>query len=153
MTGFAALGCNPDFKSTTLSDFGGVPLGTLAYSPGGGIFVLFRANGAIQQYGAVTIDGASYDASPTAQADNHGLPVCIPQTALANNEIGWGLICGGGKGHANSAVSAGDPVSIGATAGDLDDATSNNLGPAVWQETTSAEGGADIWVAFPSIIT
>ena len=42
----AALGCNPEAKGASLADIGGAALGTLAYSPDGGMYIAVRSDGA-----------------------------------------------------------------------------------------------------------
>ena len=145
----AALGCNPEHKGATLADIGGAALGTLAYSPPGGLYIAIRAAGAIGQYDPCFMEGG-YDIDQVATGATHvGKPVCIPQVALADNEYGWALIAGDGLCQTDGALVAGAQVNI-SSAGHLNDGAADEIGAAIWVEAAAAAGTARIFLAFPS---
>ena len=81
-------------------------------------------------------------------ATDLGKVICIPQVAIADNAYGWGLIFGSGLARAGAAVAVGGQVSAHSTAGRLDDAATNEIGPAAWVEAASAAGNTRIFIAF-----
>ena len=138
----AALGCNPTATGDSLDDIGGVALGTLAFSPAGGMYIAVKADGAIAQYDACVMEGGYAIDQLNAGAADIGNVICIPQVAIADDEYGWALIFGTGTARAGAAVAVGGQVSAHATDGRLDDATTHEIGPAAWVEAATGAGNA-----------
>ena len=103
----AALGCNPEDHGANLSDIGGHALGTLAFSPAGGIYVAIRANGAITANVACALS-PSFDVATVNTGDPQGTSYCVPQVGLADNDYGWALIAGRGQVRTTGAVTEAD---------------------------------------------
>lgn len=118
MTGFAALGCNPEDTGASLDDIGAASLGTLAYSPKG-IYIALQADGAITQGQLTLIQGNWQGKVEVVSVD--GAPVCFPQVAVTDDHYFWGLVLGSGTGLAGEAITAGARLYAGSTAGDLVD--------------------------------
>ncbi len=116
---FAFLGCNPQQVDDTAKQV----LGTEALA-GDSTYVYIRAKGAVSK-GAACIITDEFDADEvtTALADD-SYPMCIPQTAIADDKFGWGLIIGKGELEVGNACAANTSLSTTTTAGRLDDADS-----------------------------
>ena len=129
MTGFAAMGCNPQQKSDSLDDIGGARLGTLAYSPDGGMYMAIRAGAAITQYDLCQIEG-NFDINRGLAADSVGSSYCVPQIALSDDDYGWGLVFGTGlvRGTAAVTAAAGNAAAISAAGLITDYAATNTVG-------------------------
>ena len=129
------LGCNPNHKwtidsaGTVEGDVRGAqPVGTLARSPDGGLYVAIRAGEVIAQYAACLIDGGwSIREFDAADDDDDNASVCLPQIALASGEYGWGLVWGNGRGVAAAAITTGAPLYPSNTEGRVDDAANANI--------------------------
>ncbi len=104
----AALGCNPNQSGPSLEDIGGVTLGTLAFSPDGGLYVAVQAGQVISPYACAAISGdwelRAMDLSDDA---NLSMAICFPQVRIENDAYGWGLVFGNGFGIAAAAIAAG----------------------------------------------
>lgn len=152
MTGFAALGCNPEDKGTSLSDLGGAALGTVAYSPDGTMYIAIRAAGSLSANQACHMEG-NFDIDQAEGGSNVGLPIVFPQQAFADNEYGWAAIAGECNALTDGGVSAGHNLAIsGTTAGTVDSNTNTDaFGPAVAIAADSGTVGR-IWIWFPTKI-
>ena len=153
MSGFAALGCNPNARWTVDLTNPAQPkiegdnpgsataLGTLAYSPDGGMFLCVQADGAIAEGDLCQIEnGFQIDQATTASP--LGSIIGVATAVFANNEYGWLQVFGksrvqvnSGSNHAASIrVSIGDDGEIANASTDVD---------TVAGITTSASSGSD----------
>ena len=101
----AALGCDPEQTWTEAdgTDGPGIGLGTIGYSPVGGMYLCVQAKAAISQYAACILQD-TFRANPvTTTNGDMGGTICIPQVALANHSYGWGLVAGKGRVNTTSA--------------------------------------------------
>ena len=149
----AALGCNPNQSEADLADMGGLALGTLAFSPDGGIYTLIKADGAISA-GAVCLIKGDWEADEITTAlgaETHTL--CVPQVAIANNAYGWGLVWGNGMVEAAASCGASAHLSTTDTAGRLDDADTAGRVNGIQLKTArpASAGLAPAYVAWPKI--
>ena len=150
----AALGCDPEAKGDSIGDIGGFSLGQLGFSPDGGMYVAIRAGAAISQYEACFI-GANMDAVPNAQITNRrGVPICIPQIALADNEYGWGLVFGIGRTRTDGGVAAASGFGLSGTNEELDSASAGaeTIAGMVALKADSANDGL-VFLMFPAVST
>ena len=152
MSGFAAFGCNPehhwtvDLTNPAQPKIAGdnptsaAPPGTLAYSPAGGLYVCFQANGAIASAGACVQLGGNWQGSPvTTNSATRSRSLCFAQAAFADDEYGWGLVFGQGLVLVNAQAAAGAQLYTTGSDGRLDDAaTAIHIGGV---ELTAARGG------------
>lgn len=155
----AALGCSPTKTWTDASHSGGAGTGNLGYSPDGGMYVCFRANGAVAQYEPVFLDRTDSDGylngTPKGStASKRGVPIAIPQVALADNEFGWGLVYGTGRVRTDGGVSQGEGFGLSSTDEELDTASAGDETVAGLVATTddSANDGP-VFAMFPSVST
>ena len=125
----AAIGCNPSFKWSL--DANGVvggdnpdhaqKLGTLGFSPSGGMYVVLQAMGAVAKGGFCLLKGR-FEAQPaTTTLATHAFSCAIPQIALADDEYGWGLVWGEGDVIGAAIAAAATELSTSGTAGRVDD--------------------------------
>lgn len=153
----AALGCNPQHKGTSLADIGNVRLGTLAYSPDGGLYMAVRARGAVTAYTACTIRSNLDVAHCDSGDDDVGWSYCIPQVALADDEYGWGLVFGHGLVRVSAhATTAGESQSASIQAdGLLEDAdgTDDIAGIMLAVNASTAARNNECFVMFPKKAT
>ena len=123
----APFGCNPTDHGSSLDDIGGFSLGSLAYSPDGGIYVAIRAQGAVPEGGVCAIKG-DWDADPITTTTNTAAAgiesLCVVQEALADNDYGWGLVFGNGNILVAASCAANTALHATTTAGRVDDAAS-----------------------------
>ena len=126
----AALGCNPSHTWTFADGKAGgdnpasaMPLGTLAYSPDGGLYRCVEAAAAITQYATCGIKGA-WKAEVSTASLAVGARCGVAQAAIANGARGWLLV--DGDGQVSVAASTAAETSLGAiAAGALDDQTTD----------------------------
>ena len=150
----AALGCNPEASGHSIDDLGGAALGQLGFSPAGGMYVAIRAGAAISQYEACFI-GANMDAIPNAQIVNRrGVPVCVPQVALENNEYGWALVYGIGRVRTDGGVAAASGFGLSSTNEELDSASAaaETIAGMVALKADDANDGL-VFLMFPAVST
>ena len=149
-----AMGCNPTVKGTTLEAIGGFSLGQLAFSPDGGIYICTRANGAVSRYETCYI-GSGIEATPKGtDADQRGVPICIPQIAVSDDEYFWGLVAGVGRVRTSASVAAGAGLGLSGTNEEL--TAANGTDQVVSGMATTATGGsndAPIFALFPAVST
>ena len=93
MTGFAAMGCNPDVSPDDLDEIGGNALGTEAYSSDGGKFILLQAGESITASRMCRIE-PGWQAMRGDAGDGIGSMYGIPRVALANDDYGWFQVTG-----------------------------------------------------------
>ena len=150
----AALGCNPEHSGHSLADIGGAALGQLGFSAAGEMYVAIRAGAAISKYEACFI-GAGMDAIPNAQlTSRRGVPVCVPQVALANNEYGWGLVYGIGRVRTDGGVAAASGFGLSGTNEELDSASAGaeTIAGMVALKADDANDG-EVFLQFPAVST
>ena len=133
----AALGCNPSFTWTVNS--AGVAggdnpdhaqaVGTLAFSPSGGMYVCIKAMGTLAK-GAFTLLKGRFEAQPASTARaTHAFSCAIPQIAIADNDYGWGLVWGEGDVIGGQIAANASELSTSGTAGRVDDSdTAGRIG-------------------------
>ena len=120
----AALGCNPEHTWTVSNGVVGgsnptsaADLGTLAYSPDGGLYVCVQATEAIRANALCSLQAGNTIAVGDV-SDDPGTAYCIPQAAIASGARGWGLVSGNGLvGATATAVTASSIGTISGTAG------------------------------------
>ena len=125
----AAIGCNPSFKWTV--DANGLvggdnpdhaqALGTLGFSPSGGMFVVVQAMGAVARGGFCLVTGDFEAQQATTTLATHAFSCAIPQVALADDEFGWGLVFGHGDVIGAAIAADAQELSTSGTAGQVDD--------------------------------
>ena len=151
----AALGCNPEASGPSIDDIGGAALGQLGFSASGGMYVAIRAGAAISKYEACFI-GAGMDAIPNAQiSSRRGVPVCVPQVALANNEYGWALVYGIGRVRTDGSVAAADGFGLSGTNDEELDTASAGAETIAGMVALAADGANDgpVFLQFPAVST
>ena len=94
----AALGCDPTqtWERSDGTDGPGASPGDLRYS-GSAIYLCVEADAALRQYSACFLKGVFKAREGTDALAHGGVPVCVPQTAIANGHYGWGLVFGKGR--------------------------------------------------------
>ena len=120
----AALGANPEHTWTVSNNVVGgsnpnsaARLGTLAYSPDGGLYVCVQATEAIDAYRLCLMSPGNMIALGD-QGDGVGGSYCIPQGDIPNGARGWALIAGNGLvGATNAAVAASNAGTVSGTGG------------------------------------
>ena len=152
---FAAMGCRPGqtWARADGSDGPGASPGDLAYSSDSGVYLCVKAQGAVTQYDACVLQGI-YEAKPATDATAHpGTPVCVPQTAIADNHYGWGLVAGKGRVRTDGGVPAGRGYSFNTPAGVLDvhGGSTGEIGGMYATEADGSTGGPMICM-FPSVL-
>lgn len=148
----AAFGCDPTQKGKKLSDIGGAALGQLAFSTENGIYMAIRANGSVAQYETCFIN-AGFDATPNATTNrNRGVPICIPQVALSDDDYGWGLVYGVGRVRTDGAVTSNSGLALSSTDQELDTAAST-LNVISGLVAFGADGAHDgpVFAMFPAV--
>ena len=141
----AAMGCNPSDHGSSLEDIGGASLGTLAFSPDGGLYVAIRAQGAVIEGGVCAIKG-DWDVDPITTTTNTAAAgvesLCVVQEALADNDYGWGLVFGNGVVNVAASCAANTALHATTTAGRVDDAASvGHIGGIQLSEARAASAG------------
>lgn len=119
----AAMGCDPTATGPDLSDLGGARLGQLGYSNDDAIYLAIRANGAISQYETCFIDSDYRATGKGTSTEQRGVPVCIPQVALADNDYGWGLVYGHGRARTAADATSRRGFALSSTDEELEDAS------------------------------
>ena len=166
MTGLAALGCNPQHKWTITgvgqaAKVGGenpqnaVRLGTLGYSPDGGLYRCVQAAAAIDQYALVAFQ-PGYRVELATNTQEAGQSYGVPQVALANGEYGWALVDGEGRINVtNAAVAASNYASVSGTNGRVvAGASANNVaGIIMAADAGTATRSIPCQVMFPTKVT
>lgn len=166
MTGLAALGCNPAHKWTITgvgqaAKVGGenpqnaVRLGTLGYSPDGGLYRCVQAAEAVEAY-ALASFRPGYRVGLATNGAEAGESYGIPQVALANGEYGWALVDGDGRINVTAAaIAATNYVSISGTDGRVvTGSTANNVaGILVAADGGTAARSVPCSVMFPKKVT
>ena len=146
---FAATGCNPNetWTKTDGTEGPGVSVGTLAYSPDGGMYVCIKADGAIGAGEACYVKNSSWEIDEVASGGSQfetGQTICFPQVALADNEYGWGLVYGEGEFHVAASCAANVALYSSGTAGRMDDASANQHQlPGVFLSTARGTGAGN----------
>ena len=136
----AAIGCNPSFKWTL--DANGLVggdnpdhaqrLGTVGYSPSGGMFVVVQAMGAVAKGAFCLVKGDFAAQQATTALATHAFSCAIPQVALADDELGWGLVFGHGDVIGLAIAADAQELSTSSTAGAVDDGdTAGRIGGLV----------------------
>ena len=153
-----SMGCNPDqtWQRADGADGPGATLGSLGYSHGGGLFLCVHASGAIRKWSACYLHG-NYRATEGTDTDARpGVPVVIPQIAIANNHYGWALVAGQGRVRSDGAVRSGHGYSFTNAAnkeGELDEhaGTTGWLGGMFATANDGANDGPCI-LMFPTVL-
>ena len=151
----AALGCDPTATGDSLSDIGDVALGTLGYSPAGGLYIAVQADGAIAAAEICTLE-PNFEIDQGDENTVVGATLCIPQVAIADDAYGWALIFGSGKVQAtNAAITASIYARLGdageVSTGDGTDSIAGMLLPA---DAGTTDGRlVDCMVIFPKKVT
>ena len=149
----AALGCDPEQTWTEAdgTDGPGIGLGTIGYSPDGGMYLCVQAKAAISQYDACVLQD-TFRANPlTTTNGDIGATVCFPQVAMANHSYGWGLVAGKGRVNTDGTGAANESMGTSGTAGQIHGSTSNVLGGMHLTKADGASNGECI-VMFPTIV-
>ena len=124
----AAAGCDPQatWAKTDGTDGPGVTVGTMAYSPSGGIYGAVQASGAMASQRLVAIE-ANYQAELASSGAGliHGAMLGVTETAFANDDFGWVKIWGLAECRAGGASSAGAALTPHSVAGEAASATAN----------------------------
>ena len=159
----AAIGCNPDFRWTIVSSVvagdnpdHAQPVGTLAYSPSGGLFVAVQAGNTIAANLLATIE-AGFRARSRDSADAvKGCSMGATTAIISNNEYGWVQVWGMAELRADDAVTAGGGLSLDTTEeGELipaGTANSPGIAGAVAVDAISANGVGTVQLTFPLLI-
>ena len=131
---FAATGCNPTetWTKTDGTEGPGVSVGTLAYSPDGGMYLCIRADGAIAVGEACYVKNSSFEIDEVAAAGSQfetGETICFPQVAMADEDYGWALVFGEGEFHVAANCAANVALYSSGTAGRMDDSLLQSASP------------------------
>ena len=134
------MGCNPAFTWTvdSLGAVGGdnpdhaQRLGTLGFSPGGGMYVAVKAMGAVAKGGFCLLKERFEVQAATTSLATHAFSCAIPQVALADDEYGWALVWGDGDVIGLAIAANAQELSTSGTAGSVDDGdTAGRIGGLV----------------------
>ena len=146
----AAIGCNPIF-TWTLDATGGVGgdnpdhaqrLGTIGYAPGGGMYVVVKAMGAIDKGGFCLLKERFEVQQATTARATHAFSCAIPQVELADNEYGWALVWGEGSVVGAAIAANAQELSTSGTAGRVDDTdTAGRIGGLIPLNSAATTAG------------
>ena len=147
--GLAALGCDPD-RVTTTAEFA---LGTLGFSPDGGLYVYVQADGAIDDGEACQIQGDFQAVPITTTNGTESNAICFPQEDIADNSYGWGLVFGKGNASVGASCAASVQLYTTANGGQLDDAATaiHIHGVQLTTARSATAGLAPVAVTWPAV--
>jgi hypothetical protein len=117
-------------------------------------------SGGVTQYYAAVVEDASFtadmvDTTNSAPGVSAGMPVVIPQVAIAASGYGWGLICGVGSVRVAASAAKGTTLNSTATAGQLDDDATAGAevinGVSLLAANGGAAGAVSAFVTYPYV--
>ncbi|MDY0072491.1 MAG: hypothetical protein RBR77_07555 [Thauera sp.] len=117
-------------------------------------------SGGVSQYYAAVVEDSSFtadmvDTTNSAPGASQGMPVVIPQAAIAASGYGWGLICGVGSVRVAASAAKGTRLNTTATAGQLDDDATAGAervtGVALMSANGVAAGAVSAFVTYPYV--
>ena len=141
----AALGCNPDLRSTTAQ----FETGTLGYSPDNQICRYVQAGGVITANRAVRIR-ADQAVLSDAASDQVGDDLGVATAAFADNEYGFVVVAGTVAARFEANVTAGHGVTLHATDGSLTSAADSWFTGIRVKTARTGAGNTDVILSFPS---
>ena len=154
-----ALGCNPEIHGSDIDVLKGVPLGALAYSPDGGLYMAIRnRNGSVTGKGTLCHLQYSMVLIPTANNAAIGVSIVIPQTQLAANDYGWALIFGRGEvqvDNGNTTAANSYAAAVGNAAGQAEHASTTDAISGLFLATSSGSAGrlVECFATFPKKVS
>ena len=148
---FQALGCNPKSTGNRLDEIGGSALGALAISADGGMYLAVRAAGSITQYEPCYL-GGNLEATPKGTSrGNKGVPIVVPQIAIADNEYFWGLVAGFGRARTDGNVESGQGFQLSTTNEELDTSASGVIVNGMVATANDGPQHGPMFCLFPSV--
>ncbi len=152
----AALGCNPEetLAKDKWEDKGLPPLGTLAYSPGKGMFIACQADGAIAAGDLVQIE-AGYQIDQMTTSSAAGVQGGVAPVAMVDDAYGWVQVFGDAMVRATAAaVTASNYGTVGGNGQVVTGSTTDTISGITYEaDTGTAARRIACQLSFPKKVT